>query len=151
MNPEFIETLKKQVDPIAERHGAFLVDVELEKGDMEELWIYVDSETSDVTIEQCAGISREAAALLDEEKISDGRFRMNVSSPGLSRPLTDKRQYGKNKGRLARIRYKSTDSYKKVTGKIDSADLNNVVLSEDGNLHTISLDLIVEAKILPEF
>jgi len=151
MNSERIETLKKQIEPVAEKHGAFVVGVEVQSGNAEELWIYVDAEKADVTISQCAAISREAAALLDEEDISTGRYNLNVSSPGLSRPLCDNRQYGKNRGRLARIKYKVGDEYRKAVGKIDKADKESVMISESGDHHTIAFEAIVEAKILPEF
>ncbi|TVQ67947.1 MAG: ribosome maturation factor RimP [Balneolaceae bacterium] len=151
MNSEHIETLRERIDPVAEKHGAFVVGVEVQSGNTEELWIYVDAEESDVTISQCAAISREAAALLDEEDFSGGRYNLNVSSPGLSRPLSDNRQYGKNRGRLARIKYKAGDEYRKAVGKIDNADKDSVVISENGDHHTIPFGAIVEAKILPEF
>lgn len=127
-----------------------MVDVELQSGDQKELWIYIDTEEADVTVSQCAAISREAADLMDEQ-ISESNYRLNVSSPGLSRPLTDKRQYRKNRGRLARIKYKTEQEYKKVVGRIEKADHETVVLSDAGEDTPIPLESIVETKIVPEF
>src|SRR5690625_5232279 len=99
MNIDSVETIRKWAEPLADEEGLFLVDVELKHGKVPELWILVDSEENRGILDACSRISRKLGERLDEESDFKGTFRLNVSSPGLSRPLSDRRQYLKNKNR----------------------------------------------------
>src|SRR5690625_4833476 len=102
MDTEQINIIKHLAEPIVEQEDLYLVDVEEKGADETVLWIYVDSEKQDVSIEACTNISRELGFVLDAHDVIQSGYRLNVSSPGLSRPLTDQRQYKKNKGRTLR-------------------------------------------------
>jgi len=80
----------------------FIVDVEIKHQDMNVVWVSVDSEKGDVNLDKCSQISRELSFLIESENIFNKPYRLNVSSPGLSRPLTDNRQYAKNTGRTVK-------------------------------------------------
>lgn len=86
------------------------------------LEIYVDTD-SGVTIDACARLSRKLSEEVEvQPELQDllpNRFRLDVSSPGLSRPLKLERQYRKNIGRLLRVKYKdSNDVYHVVKGRL---------------------------------
>ncbi len=76
---------------------------------------------------------------------------MNVSSPGLSRPLSDRRQYPKNEGRVATIKFKnSAGEYHKIEGVITGVMDEKVAITDEEEVEThISYDDIVETKIIP--
>ena len=151
MNPDITENIKELALPLAEEKGLFLVDVELKTGGGTELWVYLDGEDRGVNLDECADISRELGFLIDAHELLDGKYRLNVSSPGLSRPLTDSRQYQKNIGRTIKVRFRAeNDETRKVQGELVSASDANITIAEEeeGEIEVL-FDSIIEAKIIP--
>jgi ribosome maturation factor RimP len=151
MTSEQLNEIKKLAEPIVEQEDLFLVDVEVKGGNETILWVYVDSLNSNVSVEACTKISRELSFVLDAHDVISSKYRLNVSSPGLSRPLTDFRQYKKNKGRLARVKFKDPEGYLKLEGILQEVSEDAIQLMvEDESVKTIELDSIVETKIIPK-
>ena len=134
----------------ASSHSVFVVDVEIKHTTPIELWVYLDKEEEDLSIDVCTKISRELGFLLEAHDIELGRYRLNVSSPVLSRPLSDIRQYPKNIGRTCRVRYrKNSEEVEKVKGQISKVDSANIQLMVDDKSIEIPFAQIIEAKIIP--
>lgn len=151
MDAEQINSVKNLAEPIVEQEDLFLVDAEVKGADETIVWVYVDSENKNVSVEACSKISRELGFVLDAHNVIETKYRLNVSSPGLSRSLSDLRQYRKNIGRVARIKFKSPDGYKKLEGKLKEVHNHSVVIEiEDDADRTVLLDEIVETKIIPK-
>lgn len=158
--PEIKKTVQNKVtDKISELAESvlsttdfFLVDVEIKGGDTPEVWVSVDAEDRGVNMDECADISNELSFLLDAHDIFSGKYRINVSSPGLSRPLVDRRQYPKNVGRKAKFKFKTDDEYSKVEGTLrEVSDEGIIIALEDDSSITVSFDNLVETKIIPSF
>lgn len=150
MRSEFIEKLENLAEPLAAQEELFLVDVEVKPGKELEVWVLVDSEDGGVDLDSCAKISRELGFLLDEKDLMDGAYRLNVASPGLSRPLSDRRQYKKNIGRKAKVKYKENDVYVTAEGELLQVDEQQFVIRPDsGKEVAISFSDVVETKIIP--
>lgn len=130
----------------------FLVDVEIKGGDIPEIWVSVDGEDRDINMDECAEISNELSFLMDAYELFSGRYRMNVSSPGLDRPLVDRRQYPKNKGRKVKVKYKQDGKDLKVEGILQNVSEKGIVV-EINEQTTVGLpfDDVVETKIIPSF
>lgn len=139
------------VTPLAEGKELFLVDLDIKSGNgMTEVWIYLDAEDRGVNLDECADISRELGFLLDAHEMMNNKYRLNVSSPGLSRPLTDSRQYSKNIGRVAKVKYKEGDAYEKTVAILTDVNDERIVLTdEEENLIDIAFPDIKEIKIVP--
>lgn len=151
MQQESIKKIKEIAHPIVAHKDAFLIDVEIKHQKVPEVWVLVDSEKDNVSLDTYSAISREIGNALDGHDIFPGNYRLNVSSPGLSRPLSDKRQYVKNRGRLAKVKYKENDQYQTVEGVINQVDDEKISIKPDGKeVRDISFDDIVETKIIPE-
>ncbi|MEQ9308891.1 MAG: ribosome maturation factor RimP [Balneolaceae bacterium] len=151
MNPDITETIKELAIPLAEEKNLFLVDVELKTGGGTEVWVYLDGEERGVNLDECAEISRELGFLIDAHELLGDKYRLNVSSPGLSRPLTDKRQYTRNIDRTLKLRFrKENDEVGKLEGVITKVTDTAVLVTEgkDENKE-IPFDSIIEAKIIP--
>lgn len=101
----------------------FLVEVLLRNvNGMDYVEVYVDTDDG-VTVEACADFCRklieEVEARPELQELLPNHFRLDVSSPGLSRPLKLERQYRKNVGRLLRVKYKDADEvYHTVKGRL---------------------------------
>jgi ribosome maturation factor RimP len=146
-NTEKIFELAQQC---ASSHGVFVVDVEIKHTTPMELWVYLDKEDVDLSIDVCTKISRELGFLLEAHDIEIDRYRLNVSSPGLSRPLSDIRQYPKNIGRTCRVRYRKNDAeVEKVMGQLSKVDSANIQLMVEDKSIKIPFVQIIEAKIIP--
>lgn len=151
MQNESIKKIKEISYPIVEQGDTFLVDVEIKHHKVPEVWVLVDSESNKVSLDTYSAMSREIGDVLDGEDIFSNQYRLNVSSPGLSRPLTDKRQYAKNKGRTAKVKFKEGDQYQKLEGVIKKVDENMISIETDENeVKDISFESIVETKIVPK-
>lgn len=110
----------------------YLIDIHLSpKGN--KLEVFIDSD-SGVTFEKCQKISRYLEAHLDEGKWLGESYTLEVSSPGISRPLKLPRQYRKNIGRDIEI---ATKEGNKKTGKlVDATDfaatVEEIVVTKEG-------------------
>ncbi|WP_232803045.1 ribosome maturation factor RimP [Gracilimonas amylolytica] len=152
MQIDIIKNIKDLAEPLAKEKGLFVVDVELKTGSGQaELWVLLDSEEGGVNIGACSDISKELGFLIEAHELFDKGYRLNVSSPGLSRPLSDKRQYKKNEGRVATIKFKNTEGeYKKIEGVITGITDDTVAITDEEEVETdIPFEAIVETKIIP--
>lgn len=152
MQLDIIQNIKDLAAPLTEEHNLFVVDVELKThSGQTEVWVLLDTEEGGVNVDHCSEISRELGFLIEAHELFDKKYRLNVSSPGLSRPLSDKRQYKKNEGRVATIKFKSTDGeYKKIEGVITGIEDEVVAITDEEEKETqIPFENIVETKIIP--
>nr|WP_286670586.1 ribosome maturation factor [Fodinibius salsisoli] len=130
----------------------FLVDVEIKGGDIPEVWVSVDGEERGVNMDECADISNEISFLMDAHELFSGRYRINVSSPGLDRPLVDRRQYPKNKGRKVKVKYEQGGEDLRVEGTLqDISEQGIIVEINEQTTVTLPFDDLVETKIIPSF
>jgi len=154
MTPDITNQIKELAAPLAEERGLFLVDLELKTGSGSELWVYLDAEDRGVNLDECADISRELGFLIDAHELITAKYNLNVSSPGLSRPLSEFRQYPKNIGRVIKIRYKDGEETKKVTGKLENASQEKLTvietLGKEEATHSVPFEAVIEAKIVPQ-
>lgn len=136
--------------PLVEQADMFLVDVEMKQQDMNVVWVYVDSEEGNVNLDECSKISRELSYQIETEELFSNPYRLNVSSPGLSRPLSDKRQYAKNIGRTAKIKFKQNGEYEKIEAVLKDVTDQHVHLKDKNDQEiSIEFDDLVEVKIVP--
>lgn len=150
-SPEKI--IHELAEPIAAQYNMFVVDIEIKQHQGTVVWVNVDSEEKTVNVDNCSKISRELEFLLDAHGVMHGSYRLNVSSPGLSKPLTDIRQYRKNTGRYARVKFKSEEDYETAEGILSAVTDKDIELKpgdKDNKILKVGFDEIVETKILPK-
>lgn len=100
----------------------YLVDIELTSSN--KISVFVDSDSGVVT-RTCARLSRYLEEYLDEKNWQDGVYTIDVSSPGVDRPLKFARQYVKNIGRKLEVKTNSGD---KIVGKMIEANDDFIIL-----------------------
>lgn len=84
--------------------------------------VYVDTDDG-ISLDAAASVSRALSAALDHEDLVKGRYRLDVSSPGATRPMTQPRQLPRHVGRTLAVTYASDDSQTHtVTGKLTGVD-----------------------------
>jgi len=103
-NQDIKDRIRQIITPVLEEAGLELVDVELKGlGKNLVLTIFIDKDGG-VNLDHCAEVSHEVGTLLDVEDVIPGSYRLEVSSPGLDRPLKKAQDYIKFAGKLAKIK-----------------------------------------------
>lgn len=107
-------------------------------------------ETRQLTLEDCEKISRQLSEVLDLTDPIDGSYRLEVSSPGIDRPLTRLKDYTDWAGHQARITLRDpSNSRKQFSGTLDGIDGEQVKLTDkSGQPHVIPFSEISSAKLL---
>lgn len=104
----------------------------------------------DITVEDCATVSRAVSAVLDEKDPIKDQYSLEVSSPGLDRPLTKIEHFKRFSGYEARIEtaveVKKRKRFKGVLGNVD--EQNRVHIDVDGTDYAIAFDDISKAKLI---
>lgn len=151
MQLDTIQIIKDLAAPLVEPRDLFVVDIELKTGSgLNEVWLYLDAENRGVNLDECSEISKELGFLMEAHELFEMKYRLNVSSPGLSRPLSDIRQYKKNEGRKAKVKYLKEAEYEKIEGNIVGVDEQGITLEDqDGKAVKVLFGDIKETKIVP--
>lgn len=153
-----------RVRPIADRVAATLgldifdVQFRREAGGMV-LRVQVDrpgpaaSADECVSVEDCAAVSRDLSAVLDVEDVIPMAYTLEVSSPGLDRPLRDAGDYRRFSGRRAKlVMREAVDGQTFFKGRLDGvADHDVVIVTDDARAHRVPLSLITRAHLEVEF
>jgi ribosome maturation factor RimP len=115
------------------------------------LAIYIDAEDG-IAVEDCEKVSREVAALLDVEDPIPGRYNLEVSSPGMDRPLFTLEQFEQFAGELVRISlYAPQEGRRKFKGKILGAEGGHVKLALDDSEVLLEMGNVAKARLVPNY
>jgi ribosome maturation factor RimP len=131
------EDLHALVAPLAARFGVELIDVELKGGKAQLLVRVVVDAPGGVLIDTCAALSRALADELDTKDVITSRYRLEVSSPGVDRPLRTVRDFQRNLGREVLIRHRTADAVMEIEGTIQAASETEIELARNGDRHMI--------------
>jgi ribosome maturation factor RimP len=116
------------------------------------LRVYIDEPERGVTIDDCERASREISALLDVNDPVAGRYTLEVSSPGLERPLFTPEHFERFVGHVAKINVNlALDGRRRFQGPIQSVDGDRITIDQDGNAVTIAHANIARARLVPDY
>jgi len=111
--------------------------------------VFVDSDES-LDVDALARLSRELSVILDVEDLIDGHFNLNVSSPGLDRPLVSPRQFRKNIGRRIAITDSSAVSGGQLEGVLVEAGSEDFEIeTTEGRRERFARSDSLEVRVLP--
>jgi ribosome maturation factor RimP len=138
--------------PLIEELGYELVGLEQSSNPKNPaLVVYIDRPEG-IAIEDCERVSREVAALLDVEDPISGHYNLEVSSPGLDRPLFTADHYRQFVGEEARVTmYAPVDGRRKFRGEILGCDDESVRLRQDGEEVVLDISNIAKARLVPDY
>ena len=137
---------------IVEQAGFELVDVEYvkEAGN----WYlrgYIDK-PGGITVNDCEAVSRIFSDRLDEDDFIEDSYIMEISSPGLDRPLKKDKDFARSMGKEVEIRtYRPIEKQKEFSGILTAYDDNSVTIDEDGNLRAFDRKEIALIRLKIEF
>ena len=115
------------------------------------LRVVVDSDEG-VSLDDAATVSRELSAALDTVAVmGDFPYTLEVSSPGVDRPLTDQRHWRRAVGRLVTVTVTDADGSRPVSGRIRAADADGVTLDVEGDRRRFAYAVLGPGAIQVEF
>jgi len=146
---KFVENI---LIPILDKYNYELVDVEFKKeGKNHFLRVFIDKEGG-ITIDDCQIVNEELSEILDKEDPIPYRYYLEVSSPGLDRPLKKDRDFERNKGRLVDIKLKEPLYNKRqIEGKLVDKKDDMLVIDLDGEIIKIPMNIVVWVKVAIKF
>jgi ribosome maturation factor RimP len=144
------ERIAKLITPAIEAMGFDLVRVQVSGSQRPTLQIMAEPANGRVmSVDDCADISRAISAVLDVEDPIAGAYSLEVSSPGIDRPLTRPKDYERFLGHEAKVETTAPlDGRKRFKGPIKSVDANAVELTVDGADLRIPFAAIHKAKLV---
>lgn len=147
------EKLKSLVRQEVELLGYELVGVEMtgqgKGGSL--LRIYIDH-ADGVTLDDCVQVSHQVSGVLDVEDPIKEKYQLEVSSPGMDRPLFEPAHFERFQGSRVRVKtHTKIENRHRFTGVLGGVEENQVLVEEDGTLYRIPIDLIDSARVVPEF
>jgi ribosome maturation factor RimP len=157
---ESLEQIRSIAERVARSRGLEIWDVQSRRESTGQIVrVYIDrpgpsaTPEESVSIEDCEQVSREISTILDVEDPLPTAYTLEVSSPGLTRPLRGVDDYRRFAGRLAKIVVaEPVDNQKAFEGRLRGVD-ENVVLLEGpaGRMHRLPLPLITRGRLEVEF
>ncbi|MBI3989323.1 MAG: ribosome maturation factor RimP [candidate division NC10 bacterium] len=150
---ELIGRIKALAQPIVEDEGLELVGVEFQRESRGwVLRLYIEREGG-VTLADCEGVSHQLGDLLDVKDLINYSYTLEVSSPGLDRPLTKEADFTRFAGRLARVTtFQPVEGRRRFLGRLRGVQEGQVLLEKgDGSMVAIPWETIAKARLEVEW
>lgn len=146
------QSLTALITPVAASLGCELWGVEfVAQGRRSLLRIYIDKEEG-VTLEDCERVSRQVSSVLDVEDLIKGEYTLEVSSPGMDRPLFSLAQFEQSIGERVQIKLRMPfDGRRKFAGVLIAIENEDVILQVDNDEFVLPIETIEKANIIPQF
>ncbi|MBT0725877.1 ribosome maturation factor RimP [Rosenbergiella australiborealis] len=145
------QKLTELITAPVEALGYELVGIEFVRARTSTLRIYIDSENG-INVDDCADVSHQVSAVMDVEDPITVAYHLEVSSPGLDRPLFTAAHYERFTGQDVSVVLRiAVQNRRKWQGTIKSIEGEMVTLSVDGKDEVFALSNIQKANIIPRF
>ena len=139
------------IKKITEGKGFFLVDLIFRGTNQKRIIeVYIDGE-KDISAENCADVSREINSEFENISELGNDYRLDVSSPGVDKPLKFLKQFPKHVNRKFEVSYKSGDETKSLKGKLLKIEGEVLTFSSGKNEININFNNIKKAKVIISF
>ena len=144
--------LVEMLKPVVESMGFVFWGLELlSQGRQVMLRVYIDHENG-ITVDHCADVSRQMSAVLDVEDPIAQDYTLEVSSPGMDRPLFELSHYEQSVNEIIELRLRMPfDGRRKFKGRLQGIEEQDIVLLVDNHEYLLPIELIEKAHIVPNF
>ncbi len=144
--------LRDLLEPAVDALGYELVHLEFAaQGGNSVLRVYIDA-PGGIRVDDCETVSRQLSARLDVEDAVDSAYLLEVSSPGIDRPLVKPEHFRRFTGSRARIVMRAhVLGRRRFTGELLEADERRVLLEVDGEPYELAYDDMATARVEPVF
>lgn len=145
------ERLLALLEPPVQALGYELVDLEARIGGNGLLRVYIDQDDG-VDLDDCERVSRQLSAFLDVEEPLPGSYTLEVSSPGLDRPLRTAEHFERFAGHEVKIRLAvAQEGRRNFKGTLCGVEESEIVVAVDGQTWRLALEDVASAHLVPEY
>ena len=135
--------------PIIQDMGFEVIRIRLIDGKSKLIQIMIDSPKMNITVDDCANISNELSAAIDVEDPYEDAFNLEISSPGIDRPLTRLRDFDQWSGYEAKLETTSAiEGQKRFKGILSGTDGDEILIKLDIGTIGLKFDWLSDAKLI---
>lgn len=147
-----VDELKVMLDPVITGMGFLFWGVDYSaRGKHSLLRVYIDHEDG-ITVDQCAEVSRQISAVMDVEDPIAHNYTLEVSSPGMDRPLFTLEQFAAYVGEWVDVRLRAPfEGRRKFKGVLTAIEDQDICVTVDGSDYLLPVESIERANIIPNF
>lgn len=144
--------MTEMLRPAVEETGLELLGIEfVSAGKHSTLRVYIDHENG-ITVDNCADVSRQISAILDVEDPISTEYNLEVSSPGLDRPLFEKSHFEAVVGETVEVKLSiPLNGRRKFKGKLEAVENDSLVVVVDGQDYELMISNVDKANLVPTF
>ena len=152
MSKEIVDRVQAIANPILLNEGLELVEIQYRREARGwVLRLYIDKEGG-VTLDDCTRISQEVGRSLDVEDFILTPYALEVSSPGLTRPLKDEKDFIRYRNHLIKVKtFSPIESLRQFKGKLLKVSENQIEIETEGGIFQIPLSNVAKANLELEF
>jgi len=147
-----LEQLQAMLAPVVEALGYECWGVEfISQGRHSLLRVYIDH-ANGIQVDDCEKVSRQVSGVLDVEDPISSEYTLEVSSPGMDRPLFTLEQFAKHAGEQVKIKLRSPfEGRRNFQGLLKGVEEQDVIVQADEHEYLLPVDSIEKANIIPRF
>lgn len=152
-----VQTLRDRLGPFLDHLGFELVELHFvprRSRPLLRVFLDVTDEAPGIAVTHgdCARVTRELHDFLEAEELLEGSYVLEVSSPGLDRPLTRVKHFLRNRGRMVEIHGGEEDGSFEMKARLVEVEPESLLVeTKDGAQHRIPLAKVRRARVVPEF
>ncbi len=141
------QQIRQHIQQTCDEQGVFLIEVAIHgSGRSRIIRIVLDTETG-ITLNQCEELSREFADIFFRKNVFGGEYRLEVTSPGVEKPLESDYEFKRNIGRSLKVEYLDKDESKTAIGTLKKYDNGTLALESPTGEILIAHEAIVKANV----
>lgn len=150
---ELIDKIRAIIEPALNDMGFDVVRIQIQGGSRKTLQVMIDrQDDTALTVDHCADASHTISALMDVDDPIEEHYSLEVSSPGLDRPLVALKDFDKFKGQTVKVELKMPqDGQRRFMGLLQGIEGSQVSIDVEGRMVTFNHDDIQKAKIVPNY
>ena len=147
-----MKLLQELIEPSVTALGFELWGIEfLSQGKHSTLRVYIDSENG-ITVDDCAAVSHQVSGIMDVEDPIAGNYTLEVSSPGMDRPLFTLEQFEAYAGSVIQVRLRiAFEGRRKFKGVLNGVEGDDILVVVDNEEYMLPIEYIDRANIIPQF
>ncbi|MFD2167148.1 ribosome maturation factor RimP [Thalassotalea euphylliae] len=149
---KFEQKLTEMLRPSVEQLGKDLLGIEfISAGKHSTLRLFIDTENG-ITVDDCAEVSRQVSAILDVEDPISSEYNLEVSSPGLDRPLFDLAHFEAVIGEIVDVKLgMPLNGRRKFKGQLEAIEGETLIVVVDGEAFELPHSAVDKANLVPQF
>lgn len=144
--------LNQIIGPVVEAMGYELWGYDFNSGrHTAHLRVYIDSREG-VSVDDCARVSHQLSGVFDVEDPIRGPYTLEISSPGLDRPLLKPSHFRRYTGKRVKVRLRwQVEGRRNITGELQGIADGKIMVKQEASHYAIPLEAIDRARLVPEF